>query len=65
MHESYTLREYRGFALQSRLVPDRLGTTRTGHTEWTGRQASGFYRRHRLRAGTLAALKRLIDRKLA
>ena len=49
--------EYRGFVLSSRIVPDRTGSTRTGHTEWSGRGIGGgprgyYYRRWPLTCGS-------------
>jgi len=59
---------YRQFVISSRKVPDRRGSTRTGHTEWSGKttgphRAKGYFSRHPLTCGTLVGLKRQIDRR--
>ena len=55
---------YRGFRITSRKVPYWRGQTSTGHTEWSGKTVKGWYSRHPITAGTLAAVKRQIDKSL-
>lgn len=57
-----TTMEYAGFRITSRKVPDRRGRTATAHTEWSAVAASGWHFSHPITAGTLAAVKRRIDK---